>query len=182
MATTKSEPPIKRQKQLLLVNRFGAPSELQIKAFYEAIVRMIAEDLQPLSIVENEGLKNMVKLLDSRYKIHSRRALDRTIIPNMYTNFRNKVQTLLNDTSYIAITTDIWTSINTDSFKTMTAHFFPKGQSKLKTVVLCTKKLKHSHTGAHLAEIMTSELNSWGSLDKVVAIFTDGGSNIKSAG
>lgn len=46
--------------------RFGAPSELQMKAFYEAIVRMIAEDLQPLSIVENEGFKNMIKLLDSR--------------------------------------------------------------------------------------------------------------------
>ncbi|XP_060877420.1 E3 SUMO-protein ligase ZBED1-like [Metopolophium dirhodum] len=181
VATTESEPLIKRQKQLLLSNRFGAPSELQIKAFYEAIVRMIAEDLQPLSIVENEGFKNMVNLLDSRYKIPSRRALGRTIIPNMYTNVRNKVQTLLNDTSYIAITTDIWTSINTDSFKTMTAHFFPKEQSKLKTVVLCTKKLEHSHTGAHLDEIMTSELNSWGILDKVVAIVTDGGSNIKSA-
>lgn len=54
---------------LLLIKcyyRFGAPSELQIKAFYEAIVRMIAEDLQPLSIVENEGFKNMINLLDSR--------------------------------------------------------------------------------------------------------------------
>ncbi|CAI6353507.1 unnamed protein product [Macrosiphum euphorbiae] len=157
IATTASEPPLKRQKQLVLSNRFGAPSELQIKAFYEAII------------------------LDSRYTIPSRRALGRTIIPNMYTNVRNKVQTLLNDTSYIAITTDIWTSINTDSFKTMTAHFFPKGQSKLKTVVMYTKNLEHSHTGAHLAQIMTSELNSWGILDKVVGIVTDGGSNIKSA-
>ncbi|KAL4136315.1 hypothetical protein QTP88_007863 [Uroleucon formosanum] len=181
MATTESEPPLKRQKQLVLSNRFGAPSELQIKAFYEAIVRMIAEDLQPLSIVENEGFRNMVKLLDSRYQIPSRRALGRTIIPNIYSNVRNKVQTLLNDTSFIALTTDIWTSINTDSFITITAHFFPKGHSQLKTVVLCTKKLHHGHTGVYLAEIMTSELNSWGILDKITAIVTDSGANIKSA-
>lgn len=48
--------------------RFGAPSELQTKLFHEAIVKMIAEDLQPLSIVENSGFINMIKLLDSRYK------------------------------------------------------------------------------------------------------------------
>jgi len=55
---------------ILLLNvhclRFGAPSELQIKHFHEAIVKMIAEDLQPLSIVENSGFQNMIKLLDSR--------------------------------------------------------------------------------------------------------------------
>lgn len=51
----------------------------------------------------------------------------------------------------------------------------------MKTVVLLTKKLDRSHTEAHLAEIMTSELNSWGILDKVVAIVTDVGYKIKSA-
>ncbi|XP_025198007.1 zinc finger BED domain-containing protein 1-like [Melanaphis sacchari] len=142
---------------------------------------MIAEDLQPLSIVENEGFRNMVKLLDSRYQIPSRRALGRTIIPSIYSNVRNKVQTLLNDTSFIALTTDIWTSINTDSFLTITAHFFPKGQSQLKIVVLGTKKLDQSHTATHLEEIMTSELNRWGILNKVTAIVSDSGANIKSA-
>lgn len=63
----------------------------------------------------------------------------------------------------------------------MTAHFFPKDQSKLKTVVLCTQKLNHSHTGVYLAEIMSNELNSWGIFEKVVAIVTDSGANIKSA-
>jgi len=57
---------------ILLLNahclRFGAPSELQIKHFHEVIVKMIAEDLQPLSIVENSGFQNMIKLLDSRYR------------------------------------------------------------------------------------------------------------------
>jgi len=71
--------------------------------------------------------------------------------------------------------------MNTESFLTMTAHFYPKDQTQLKTIVLCTKQLVASHTGAHLAEIMTNELSTWDIHSKVIAIVTDGGSNIKSA-
>lgn len=49
--------------------------------------------------------------------------------------------------------------MNTDSFITLTVYFYPKDQTKLKTIVLCTKKLDQNHTGTpHLAEIMTDEL------------------------
>ncbi|XP_050062310.1 E3 SUMO-protein ligase ZBED1-like [Aphis gossypii] len=142
---------------------------------------MIAEDLQPLSIVENSGFQNMIKLLDSRYQIPSRRSLSRTIIPEIYENVKNRVQSLLNKTNYVAITTDVWTSMNTDSFITITAHFFPTDQTRLKTIVLCTKKLESNHTGTYLAEVMTNELNIWDIYPKVIAIVTDGGANIKAA-
>jgi len=49
-----------------LLLRFGTPSENQITAFHEAIVKMIAEDLQPLLIVENSGFRCMIQLLDAR--------------------------------------------------------------------------------------------------------------------
>jgi len=53
-------------KHVKYVRRFGTVSNQQINAFHDAIVRMIAEDLQPLSIVENSGFRHMIKLLDSR--------------------------------------------------------------------------------------------------------------------
>lgn len=46
--------------------RFLTPSDQQIAEFYKAIVKMIAEDLQPVSFVENSGFRHLVKLLDSR--------------------------------------------------------------------------------------------------------------------
>lgn len=46
--------------------RFLAPSNQQVSEFYKAIVKMIAEDLQPVSFVENSGFRHLVKLLDSR--------------------------------------------------------------------------------------------------------------------
>lgn len=69
--------------------------------------------------------------------------------------------------------------MNTDSFKTLTAHFFDSNLRELRTVVLCTKKLESNHTGPYLSQIMTKELINWNILNKVVAIVTDGGANIK---
>ncbi|CAI6342938.1 unnamed protein product [Macrosiphum euphorbiae] len=176
---SQSELPSKRQKQLTLLNRFGAPSDQQVQYFTTAIVKMIAEDLQPVSIVENTGFRNLVQLLDSRYKIPNRRTLTRSIIPNLYEETRTKVHSLLAQSKYVSITTDIWTSINTDSFITITAHFVQG--DRLNTVVLCTKKLLNNHTGENLAEVLLTEFNKWDIQSKIAGIVTDGGSNIKAA-
>ncbi|CAI6371372.1 unnamed protein product [Macrosiphum euphorbiae] len=176
---SQSELPSKRQKQLTLSNRFGAPSDQQVQYFTTAIVKMIAEDLQPVSIVENTGFRNLVQLLDSRYNIPNRRTLTRSIIPNLYEETRTKVHSLLAQSKYVSITTDIWTSINTDSFITITAHFVQG--DRLNTVVLCTKKLLNNHTGENLAEVLLTEFNKWDIQSKIAGIVTDGGSNIKAA-
>lgn len=94
---------------------------------------------------------------------------------------KGNIQILLNAASHIAITTDIWTSMNTDSFMTLTAHFVDSNLRELRTVVLCTKKLLSNHTGVYLSQIMTKDLMDWNILNKVVAIVTDGGANIKLA-
>jgi len=61
----------------------------------------------------------------------------------------------------------------------MTVHFL--NQTDMKTFVLCTKKLENNHTGIYISEIMTEELSKWNIHEKVVAIVTDDGANIKSA-
>lgn len=38
-----------------------------------SIAEMITKDLHPLSVVEQEGFKNVVKTLDHRYRIPSRK-------------------------------------------------------------------------------------------------------------
>jgi len=97
----------------------------------------------------------------------------------MFSFVQNKVKVSLNNAKHVAITTDIWTSINTDSYLTLTIHFL--SETVLKTFVLCTKKLESNHTSVYLSEIMTNELNNWNIFHKVVAVVTDGGANIKAA-
>ena len=86
----------------------------------------------------------------------------------------------MNKSSYISITSDIWTSLNTDSFMTITVHTFDSA-FVLKTFVLCTLKLENSHTGEYLSQTLENIFNEWGIRHKIVAIVTDSGANIKSA-
>lgn len=54
------------------------------KRLDEALLKMTVKDLQPLSLVENEGFKQLVSLLDPRYTPPSRRDLVRTqLLPYM---------------------------------------------------------------------------------------------------
>ncbi|XP_016970923.1 E3 SUMO-protein ligase ZBED1-like [Drosophila rhopaloa] len=49
-----------------------------------ALMGMIAKDIQPFSIVEDEGFRKFVKLLDPRYTLPSRTTLQDVKMKNMY--------------------------------------------------------------------------------------------------
>lgn len=173
-------PPPKRQKQLTLMNRFSLPPESKVDQFYKAVVQMIAEDMQPLSIVENSGFQKLINLLDSRYKLPSRKLIGTTLIPNLYESTRHKIETILSQAKYVSLTSDVWTSLNTISFITVTVHFFDIDLN-LKTYVLTTRKLESNHTAQYLSEVLTDVIKEWNIEDKIVAIVTDSGANIKAA-
>ena len=71
---------------------------------------MIAIDLQPFIITENIGFKNLINFIDPRYKFHDRHYYSRTLMPELYEKQKTKIKELLNNSSNIAVTTDIWTS------------------------------------------------------------------------
>ncbi|CAI6373453.1 unnamed protein product [Macrosiphum euphorbiae] len=173
-------PPPKRQKQLTLMNRFSLPPDSKVDQFNKAVVEMIAEDMQPLSIVENSGFRKLVNLLDSRYKLPSQKLIGTTLIPNLYDSTRKMIETILSHTKYVSLTSDIWTSLNTISFITVTVHFFDNNLN-LKTYVLTTRKLESNHTAQYLSGVLTDIIREWKINTKVVAIVTDSGANIKAA-
>lgn len=143
---------------------------------------MIAGDLQPISYLENNGFRKIVSFLDSRYLEHipSRRTLTRKIMPDIYQSTKVKVQQMLIESNYVAITSDIWTSLNADSFLTVTAHVYNTNYV-LKTFVLTTEKLNKNHTAQYLYETLIEIFEEWKIINKVVAIVTDSGANIKAA-
>lgn len=164
----------------LFVGRFSLPPESKVDQFYKAVVQMIAEDMQPLSIVENSGFQKLINLLDSRYKLPSRKLIGTTLIPNLYESTRHKIETILSQAKYVSLTSDVWTSLNTISFITVTVHFFDIDLN-LKTYVLTTRKLESNHTAQYLSEVLTDVIKEWNIEDKIVAIVTDSGANIKAA-
>ena len=50
----------------------------------EALLHMIVTDLQPVSVVEDKGFKNFVKVLDPKYCPPSRRTIMREYLPHLF--------------------------------------------------------------------------------------------------
>lgn len=80
----------------------------------------------------------------------------------------------------MAFTSDIWTSMNTESFLTATVHFFDV-DLELRTFLLTTEKLTSNHTAKYFSEVLHGIFHSWNIQNKVCAIVTNFGVNIKAA-
>ncbi len=80
----------------------------------------------------------------------------------------------------MAITCDAWTSISTDSYVTITAHYITD-ECKLAACVLQMRAMNESHTGANVAELLQSVANKWKIANKDLVLVTDNASNMAVA-
>ena len=79
------------------------------KKITRAVGAFIAKDLQPFSVVEDEGFRHLVKTLNPRYVVHSRTHFS-DVIPDLYDKARKGIEKDLAQTQSLAPTTDSWTS------------------------------------------------------------------------
>lgn len=86
------------------------------------LVFMIAKDNMPLSTVEKEGFQTFMKCVSPLYTIPSRKMIT-SLIEEKYTYLSNLIKEELSNVDDIALTTDIWTDINTKSYLGVTAHY-----------------------------------------------------------
>lgn len=141
---------------------------------------MIVKDLQPLSVVEQKGFKNLIKTLDPRYRMPSRTFAMGEKIPSLYEECCSKVKRCLDAAHSVVLTTDMWTSRATEAYLTVTAHIIDKNW-KMQAYVLETS----SFSGKHSADGICSELQriteEWGLTAKIQAVVTDNGANMVAA-
>lgn len=88
-----------------------------------ALTEMIAKDVQPYNIVENEGFANFIQELDPRYKLPSKTYLRDVLMLNLFKETSGKLAKMLENILDISVTCDLWTSRANDSFLTVTCHF-----------------------------------------------------------
>ena len=148
----------------------------------KAIGGYLARDMRPLSTVEREGFKHMVKVLEPRYPLPSRTHFTDTVIPQIHKTVTDRVKRSLREAETIALTTDSWTSRSTENYIAVTAHFV-NSQWKVENFVLETKKFNESHTSENLAHELKETVIRWDLVrnGKNPAISTDNASNIVRA-
>ena len=123
---------------------FPADSPRAIK-ITEAIATFVCKDLRPYSVVENEGFKQLVHVLDPHYVMVQRKHLTETVIPMMYTCVKEFILTKMQSAERVGIICDTWTSMSTQSYLTVNAHYIDNEWCVMSHVLQTTEVLT-SHT------------------------------------
>ena len=94
----------------------------RVRDLDQRVVKMICKDLQPFTVVEDEGMIDLVDGLDPRYNLPSRTRLTTSLLPKLYDVEKAKVGAILKEAVAVALTSDMWTSRATQGYLTVTLH------------------------------------------------------------
>uniref|UniRef100_UPI00358E7A74 E3 SUMO-protein ligase ZBED1-like isoform X1 n=2 Tax=Myxine glutinosa TaxID=7769 RepID=UPI00358E7A74 len=151
------------------------------KELTTAVSRFIVAGMRPIYTVEEEGFRNMLKIFDQRYTLPSRKSFSSVIIPQLYNKVKEEsVVPQLQEASYVALTTDMWTSRASDHYIGVTAHFVNRDWS-VGHFTLENAELPPPHDLEHIASALHEILEDWKLKDKLSAVVTDNETNITEA-
>ncbi|XP_046405072.1 E3 SUMO-protein ligase ZBED1-like [Ischnura elegans] len=163
-----------------ITNYINKPiSQQRHKQLDHQLIKMIAKEYHPLSLVEDKEFKNFVYLLNPNYKLPSRKTVSSTLVPQLYLSTKEMVLNTLRSVHSVSITTDAWTSINNDSFLAVTVHF--QVGCDLKSYLLDCFELTGKHTSENLAAEIIRIATEWEVVGKISVVVSDNAANIKAA-
>ncbi|XP_062312234.1 E3 SUMO-protein ligase ZBED1-like [Osmerus eperlanus] len=143
--------------------------------------QQIQTSIQKAFSKERRGFKAMIKAIDQRYEVPSRKYFTETEMPKLYAEFREKVQKELCDLKYFATTTDLWSSRTMEPFISLTIHYIADDWN-LGSRCLQTSYFPAEHTAEEIAHGLKESLESWGlKEERQVCITTDNGTNVVKA-
>jgi len=140
---------------------------------------MVALDSQPFSIVEDSGFVSLLKEMEPRYTISSRKYVTETILPRIMRGVTDEVKKELQCVEWYSFTTDIWsTEVSSDCLLSLTVHWLTKKFE----AVLHAQPLPGRHTGGVLSREYHSMLTKWNiKPEQVHLIIRDNASNMVKA-
>lgn len=122
------------------------------------------------------GFIELIKYLDPRVSLPCRATLANSLIPNEFMKAKAALLQELKNISYIALTTNLWSSRTMQAYMTVTSHFIDSG-FQLHTRILTTILVPESHTAENLKTRLETIATEWDIANKVVCIMTDDRAN-----
>ena len=101
---------------------FAAHDVMQ-KALTTALIKSIACDLLPLSIVDSETFRDLLLTAEPKFLIPRRSTIRNTLIPTVAQQMEAEIRHQLAYLSHIYLTIDLWTNRNMSSFLGIIVHF-----------------------------------------------------------
>ncbi|GAA6096348.1 zinc finger BED domain-containing protein 1-like, partial [Tachysurus ichikawai] len=116
-----------------------------------AITVYLCKDMVPFQTVERRGFKAMIRAIDPRYEVPSRKYFTETGMPKLYAELRENVEKELCDLKYFATTTDLWSSRTMEPFLSLTIHYITDDWN-LGSWCLQTSYFPAEHTAEEIAQ------------------------------
>lgn len=145
----------------------------------DLIFKMIALDLQPFSVVEDAGFKDLINYLEPGYKMPSRYILSNILLDAQYSQVQKKLIEELESAKYVSLTTDGWTSRATTSYQAVTAHYLLNWE--MKSALLGYFECHKRHTAEYIKTELHRLLSHWSIQNKIYVCVTDNAANMKAA-
>ncbi|XP_074030331.1 E3 SUMO-protein ligase ZBED1-like [Leptinotarsa decemlineata] len=170
----------KNSKQTDLNDFIKRPvSVVREKKINDLIFKMIVKDIQPFSMVEDAGFKDLINFLQPGYKIPTRYILSNTLLDAHYSDVQKKLKAELESAKYISITTDGWTSRATTSYQAVTAHYLINWE--MKSALLGCFECHERHTAEYIKKELHNLFCHWDIQNKIFVCVTDNAANMKAA-
>ena len=149
------------------------------QAISTKIIKMMASDNQPFSMVEDQGFIELIVHLEPHYLIPSRTYFTKDVLPKLYSKVKGVIAEELDQAKFISFTSDLWTCSNSnESFISLTGHWLNEDFS-YKSAMLNARHFPGRHTGALIESNFNLMLSEW-SIDHshIQMLVRDGASNI----
>lgn len=140
--------------------KWGSDDHPKQKLITEKIAKMIGTDMQPYSIIEDPGFREVINAAEPRYVMPSGKTFSTEIIPQLYSKTVARVKCDVNSAVSLAITTDGWTSRSNNSYLSYTAHYLTEGFEP-RNYCLNVENVDESHTAQHLANSLSKCIATW---------------------
>ena len=166
--------------QLLLESRSGTLGSRRVvfdpNEFRQLLALCVVKHELPFQFVEYDSLRVMLLYLNPDVKCVSRNTTGNDVVKLYAKEMENLKLFLESFPGRIAFTSDCWTSLNTDGFISLTAHYID-AKWVLHKRVLNFSFMPPPHNGVALAEKLLLLLKDWGVDKKVMSLTVDNASS-----
>lgn len=140
------------------------PTDTRQIELTQAILKLIAKDLLPLSLVESDAFREVLEIAQPSYTMPTRKYLCSTLLPHECSTIHDSIKSQLKCAPSVFLTLDLWSSRDMRSFLGVTGHFIV--DYSLRSVMLACRRFYGSHTGEAIRDSYQDIASEFGIADK----------------
>ncbi|XP_041480476.1 zinc finger BED domain-containing protein 4-like [Lytechinus variegatus] len=146
---------------------------------------MIAIDMRPYSVIDSDGFRELIKVMDGRYSIPSRWFFSEKVIPEIYSEVKDAIKIDLSKAlPGISFTTDMWRSHQNIEYMVVTFHWttLKDEMFQRRQALVSLEEFAEKATSKHIRDRLTAIANEWVPANNQLLFgSSDNGANIRRA-